>query len=478
MGTVCDGVANYDNDNEFVKMHADKHMKYLKIFALSVIVIGAGLVFILSKSGAREDKSQGRSYPEAGAGSTPTSETPRQESTDLSRSSRPPVGREGIWGNIPLEKMKRARESFGGITDSTAVRVGKRLSANQCRGEGAPYKLSVLPMKPEDFSHIVPYGIMIGAHVTPVDHQYFSPMIFRSPKDTYEVRAMADSDIVGLEIHPPQNGSNGRIRLVFSITCTYFYYYDLVTSVVPKIDFKNLPVPVKAGEVIGRIGGQTLDFAVWDTTRPLPGFVAPSRYYDAEPWKIYTADPLEYYAPDIRATALSKYVRQADPRSGKIDYDVDGTLAGNWFREGTGGYGGLKGEGAGGYWTGHLSFAPDWYDPSIFYISVGYLASENGAPDNQFLVPRGAPGPAQVNVDSGLVKYPLTSHWSWRKTDGTTWDNMSFADAVTVDDSRATAEGCALVQMVEARKLTFETFLKKDCGSAGGFTSAAKTYTR
>ena len=362
---------------------------------------------------------------------------------------------------------------------SEAITIGKRLSNGYCKGEGMAYKLSVLPMKPEDFSHIVPYGIMIGEHVTPVDHQYFSPIVFHAPKDTYEVRAMADSNIVGLEIHPPENGSNGRIRMIFSITCTYFYYYDLVTSIVPKISFKNLPVSVKAGEVIGRIGGQTLDFAVWDTTRAQKGFVSPERYASAEPWKIYTVDPLEYYTDDVKIVALSKYVRQVEPRSGKIDNDIDGRLIGNWFQEGTKGYGGLWGEGKGAYWEGHLAFAPDWYDPSVFYVSVGYLAPADGGQGNQFSVPRGSPNPAMVSVATGLIKYELRGHFSWKKIDGATWDNLSFASGgVTRDDTNTTFEGCALVEMLGSRTLKFETRLKEPCEDIQSFSANARIYTR
>ncbi len=221
-------------------------------------------------------------------------------------------------------------------SESMAVKAGKRISDGMCEGEGAPYKLSVSPMKAEDFSHVIPYGSVVGGHVTPIDHQYFPPTIFRSPPDTYEVRAMADAKLVRYEPHAT------RIRLIFSVTCTYFYYYDLLTSVQTGINQKSLPLDVKAGDLIGRIGGQTLDFAVWDTTQTLKGFIVPE-HYDAEPWKIYTVDPLDYYTDELRAMILSKYVRTAEPRSGKIDYDIDGKLIGNWFEEGTYGYGGKEG---------------------------------------------------------------------------------------------------------------------------------------
>ena len=356
-------------------------------------------------------------------------------------------------------------------TQSTAdaVTAGKQLSGNHCEGSGSGAKLSVSPMKPADFSHIEPYGLMIGGHVTPVDHQYYSPAVFNSPKDTYEVRAMGDAKIVELEVHPT------RIRLVFSVTCTFFYYYDLLTSVEPGISEQALPITVKAGQLIGHIGGQTLDFAVWDTTKPLKGFVVPE-HYKSEAWKIYTADPLDYYTDDLKTVTLAKYVRTAEPRSGKIDYDVDGKLIGTWFQEGTNGYGGAGQGGKSNYWDGHLSFAPDHYDPTALIVSVGYLAPANGAPENQFSVPQGSPDPAAITPQSGLIKYSL-KQWDYLKADGSKWDSMSFATGVTVSNSGKSTLGCALVQMTETRKLKFETFMGADCSAVAGFKQP-KIYER
>lgn len=358
-----------------------------------------------------------------------------------------------------------AREA---AVSENAIEVGKQLSGDQCTGTGSGPLLSVSPMKAEDFSHIEPYGLMIGGHVTPIDHQYYSPIVFRSPKDAYEVRAMGDATIVSIETHPT------RTRLVFSVSCTFFYYYDLLTSVEPGINEKALPISVKAGQLIGHIGGQTLDFAAWDTTKPLKGFVVPA-HYAAESWKLYIADPLDYYTDDLKALTLSKYVRTAEPRSGKIDYDIDGKLIGTWFQDGTNGYGGHT-EANESFWEGHLSIVPNHYDPSAIIVSVGYLAPANGAPDNQFSVPQDSPDPATITPDSGLVKYEL-KRWNYRKADGTIWDSMSPATSVTVSNLGQQTIGCALVQMTQPRKLKFETFMGKDCTTVKDFKSP-RTYER
>jgi hypothetical protein len=325
-------------------------------------------------------------------------------------------------------------------------------------------------MKAEDFSHIEPYGLMVGGHVTPIDHQYYSPTVFNSPKDTYEVRAMGDATIVNVEVHPT------RTRLVFSVSCTFFYYYDLLTSVEPGINDKAVPISVKAGQLIGHIGGQTLDFAVWDTTKPLKGFVVPE-HYKSESWKIYTADPLNYYTDTLKALTLSKYVRVAEPRSGKIDYDVDGKLVGTWFQEGTNGYGGASDGHDPAYWSGHLAFAPDHYDITGQIISIGYLAPASGEATNQFTVSKDSPNPATITPASGLIKYDL-KRFDYAKADGTRWDSMSFATGVTVhtNDGQPSA-GCALVQMTAPRKLKFETVMNTDCASVAGFNNP-KVYER
>ena len=331
-------------------------------------------------------------------------------------------------------------------------------------------------MRPEDFSIIVPYGMVIGGHVTPIDHQYFMPKSMQSPHDAYEVYAMADSRLV--EIQPRTTSWGIEYRMVFAMTCTFLYYYDLVTSLAPDVkaaydrsDRGHVDIRVKAGQLVGRIGGQTLDFAVWNTKKPLPGFAVPE-HYRAEAWKRFTADPLDYYAPDLKALVLSRYVRTAEPLSGKIDYDVDGRLIGNWFLDGSNGYGGTRGEGHGDYWSGHVSFAPDVYDPTGFIVSLGSFDGQA----RQFAALGNRPNPADVAVASGLVKYDLAT-WSYQKADGSFWDRMSLVKGVKLVAQNA-SQGCVLAQLLDARALKLEAFPGKPSSDVPAFTSAARIYRR
>lgn len=374
------------------------------------------------------------------------------------------------------------------IPQSEAVKEGKALSNNQCEGEGVPYKLSQSPMKPEDFTIIIPYGLMVGGHVTPIDHQYFGPRDYKSKPDAYEVKAMADSKIVDITSRPRPFGQ--EYRMVFTISCTYFYYYDLVTSLTPEIKAiyddansdkqrrKPINISVKAGQPIGRIGGQTLDFAVWDTTKPLQGFLVPEHYSSMERWKIFTADPLDYYTDELKKFILSRYVRTAQPISGKIDYDEDGKLIGNWFLEGTNGYEGDRQAPNGAYWRTHLSFSPNLYATDWFVISIGDFPSPKDGVGAQFVSPKNSPNPKDVSVETGLVKYDL-SYWSYTKNGGVPWDQNSLASNIAIQPNiQEPTKGCALVQMIEGRKIKFEAFQAKKCANVSGFSTAVKIYTR
>lgn len=357
-----------------------------------------------------------------------------------------------------------------------ALAAGKSLSSGYCKGSGDG-QFTHLPMNAADFSILIPYGLTVGGHVTPIDHQYFQPTVFQSPKDKYPVYAMADALITNIEVHPPENGSNGRIRLVFSVSCTFFYYYDLVTSVEPGIDQAHIPIQVKAGQMIGHIGGQTLDFAVWNTNKPLKGFINPSTY-DGEAWKIYTADPFPYYTPDLRKIVEDKDPRTADPIAGKIDYDEDGKLIGNWFEKGTGGYSGQQGSHDPNYFKTHLSFAPDVYDPSYFRISIGSLYDKvQNQSDMQHITEANSPNPKDVSVSTGMVKYDLIG-WQYYKSDGTHWNEMDPAKGVTLKPYGPKSYGCAVAQLTSNQELKFEVFAGKRCSSVSGFDSSAKIYTR
>lgn len=367
-----------------------------------------------------------------------------------------------------------------GSSEEKAIKAGKNLSNGKCEGT-KKLTFTHLPMKEEDFSILIPYGLVVAGHVTPIDHQYFGPRDFKSPRDAYPVYAMADARITDIQLR--QNGLNPanenyrhEYRFVFTHSCTSFYYYDLVTSLAGSVkqayasDPKNIDLTVKAGELVGYIGGQTLDFAVWDTTKPLKGFIKPASY-DGEAWKIYTADPYPFYTPQLRQLMIERNPRTIEPIAGKIDYDIDGKLIGNWFEKGTGGYRDFKNQAA-EYWKSHIAVVPNHYDPSVFVISLG----DFGGQAMQFVDSDNQPDPAGVGTESGLVKYSLFQ-FGYSRADGSPWDgNSPTKNPKILPQQRS--HGCALFQLLETRSLKAENFPGQDCSKVGGFTGKARLYER
>ncbi|MBI4033448.1 hypothetical protein HY379_00435 [Candidatus Saccharibacteria bacterium] len=356
-----------------------------------------------------------------------------------------------------------------------AVKAGQMLSRGKCQGT-EKLTFTHLPMRPQDFSILIPYGLVVGDHVTPIDHQYFAPADYKSRRDAYPVYAMADSTLTEVELRTTERGI--EYRMIFAHSCTSLYYYDLVTSLSGKVKAAyennkgNIDVKLKAGEQIGAIGGQTLDFAYWDTDVPLTGFIKPASY-DAEAWKIYTSDPYPRFTEELRDLLTVRNPRAAEPIAGKIDYDQPGKLIGNWFLAGTNGYAGHQGNQGGSYATGHLSFAPEHFDPGFFVISIG---DYNGQPA-QFVTKANKPNPADVSQTTGLVKYELVQ-LNYLKADGTFWDRTSLAKPVKADNSNSVI-GVVLVQIIDdGNKIKFQAFPNKTAAQISGFTSAAKTYER
>src|SRR5437773_6768911 len=90
---------------------------------------------------------------------------------------------------------------------------------------------------------IIPYGWMVNQHVTPIDHEYFAPLNWDSPRDSYEVRAPADGYITQIQHRTSDYSSfthgkaTDEYRVIIAYTCTFLSYFDLITSLSPDIQF-------------------------------------------------------------------------------------------------------------------------------------------------------------------------------------------------------------------------------------------------
>ena len=348
----------------------------------------------------------------------------------------------------------------------------KMYSAGKCQGEGTTtFKFS--PMKIEDIGSIEPYGIMVDAHVIPTSHGYISPANFQSERDAYPVYAIADGVIVHVAHRGQFVGDNQKnkptdeYQLYFEHSCSFYSYFDLLTSLSPEIEkevgkltgFENkrVRIPVKAGQLVGRIGGQTVDFAVWNFKKD-PAYFANPKSYVGDEDRFYLDDMFLYFEEPLKTQLLAKNLRTSEPRSGKVDYDKEGKLVGNWFREGSNGFRGPTGEQGkigGRYWDGHLSVSYDFIDPTQIKFSIGNFQGKAA----QFSVVGNSPDPVTIGVESGLIKYELTS-------------------TVSPNSPPGLPKGTVLLQLIEPAKLKLELFPGVKADQISGFTEKALIYER
>lgn len=346
------------------------------------------------------------------------------------------------------------------------IRKETRGELKGCVGEG-PVTFSHAPADTDNIELIVPLGQMSSAHVTPTDHQYY---YLKAQGTAY---APAAGVITSIQAMPGSN--NNDYRIVLHHTCTFYTIYIHVNTLSPKIleavgnmnggENKYPAIAVEAGEAIALVTNQfnSFDFSAHDDDEILTGFITPA-LYEGEPWKIHTVDPFDYFAEPLKSELLAKNPRMAEPRGGKIDYDVAGTLAGNWFAEGTGYSGNHE-----NYWTTHASFVYDHYDPSTITISLGNYGGEA----KQFFAK--GPDPAEVREETGIVKYELVD--IDYMASGKRWDRISYAENIEGVTSNP-VQGIVLVQLLGGERMKLEAFPGKTAGQVNGFTADAKVYER
>ena len=257
---------------------------------------------------------------------------------------------------LPTSAPKIATASSARTSIPGAEELSRYWSGGKCAGTGAT-TFSFAPFALEEMAFILPMGLMVAGHVTPIDHQYYSAKSGIGWRGEggggTPLLALADGFIVQITHRTEAVGTGQAIqnydrwRPVIEHSCTFYSYYDEVIGLTDDI-LKQLTlsgksqllqtrIPVKAGQVIGT--ARVVDLGVVNTEKSLKGFVTPA-LYNRESWKIFTVDPFDYYAPAVREKLLAMNLRQASPPGGKIDFDVDGRLAGNWFQQGTNGYAG------------------------------------------------------------------------------------------------------------------------------------------
>jgi len=348
-----------------------------------------------------------------------------------------------------------------------------------CNGSGTVLFTSP-PAHIEDLGFIMPMGVMTGHHVTPTDHGYITSNKWTNPGAKREdnvdkfvdVLAPADGMVIGVDRMPSDFATStlGDYHITIYHTCTFYTIFIHVNEISEKLKTileTRVPASVKAGEVIGRSPG--FDFSVFNknVTRNVVNLES---YKDV--LSMLNADEfLSYFVEPIKTQLLEKNIRKANPLSGKMDYDIDGKLSGNWFVEDTNGYAGLpEYNKLLGYWTTHLAFVYNPIDPTIIIVSMGDYNDKTA----NYAVKGNAPDFGDVTPEDGLVKYELVKYDYLNN--GKVWDEGHYAELVVQPQN--VVEGTALVQMLEDRKIKFESFPGKKASQVSGFTENAKVYVR
>ncbi|MDO8508637.1 MAG: hypothetical protein Q7S27_03045 [Nanoarchaeota archaeon] len=341
--------------------------------------------------------------------------------------------------------------------------------------EGTKTKFDFAPVNLDKTKVFLPLGLMVGGHVTPIDHHYFQN--FGNEEYDIEIYSPGKGYITSIQ-HMPGAEEGKDYRMIIEHTCTISSIYIYVSNLPEKInrytteEMKNdrINIPVEEGELIGYYKNN-LDYNLVDKEVILPGFIVPE-HYRAEEWKIHVPNTYDYFNEPIRSKLIELSIRIEEPLSGKIDYDIDGKLVGNWFLEGSDGYAGDS-TSLERYWLGHLSFVYDAYDTKRIVLSIG---NYNGEDSSQFSVKGNTPDPAGISVDDGIIKYELV-RYDYVNLDGSSWDRISPVKGLKTIEIQ-NVEGIVLAQMIEGRKIKFEAFPKMTASQVSGFTSNAKVYER
>ncbi len=334
------------------------------------------------------------------------------------------------------------------------------------------------PVDLDAVEYLVPFGLMTDSHVTPVDHQYFQN--FSEPDREIAVYSPGPGRVVSIQhfgalVAEEADRLADDFRLVIEHTCSVSSIFIHIDELIPRLaahdpgigSYAGVDVPVEAGELIGMFTAN-VDYNVVDLSYTTDGLIDATSY-EAEPWKIHVPDTFGYFTPELAERMASLSLRAAEPRGGRFTYDIDGRLVGNWFLEGTNGYGGSD---PNRYWAGHLTFAYDHLDPSLVVVSIGTFEDRS----QQFAVLGNGPDPADVSLESGVVVYELV-RWDYLTGSGRRWDRTTFApDIQAVGDQ--TVMGVIAVEMVAPRQIQVEVLAGATAADFTGFSPDAQTYTR
>ena len=354
----------------------------------------------------------------------------------------------------------------------------------QCSGTTATEFSMFYPI--ELIDEIIPMGKLNAGsgHVTPTDHLYIhrdqsaierdSQHYITAPSPGYIVQITRQREDQRLFGDTNASGRSSPLvpdhRLIILHSCSFMTIFihlgELAPGIVDAIGIlgpgdrwnaqsQSDAIYLKTSDPIARFGDDNLDWSVHDANVELPGLIATERYEEAEPWKIHTVDPFQFFVSSEREALLTKVKRTATPRSGKIDYDIENRIVGNWYLKGTS-YRGIVTEGEDGYWSGHLAIAYDHIDPTRITLSTGKKLGidQQIHQRNWGVFQLEGPDPDSIGPTDGPVRYEMYTQNS---------DNFL---------------GIVLIQHLGDRSIEIEVFSNDFSEEVLDFSSDSKIYIR
>jgi len=303
-----------------------------------------------------------------------------------------------------------------------------------------PLSFTVSPIDPSVIQYIVPLGNMgPWAHTFPTDHAYVYHHIGSVSFAPVTVVAPAAGTI-----NNTYPGTNGESKIWVKVNGRYSYYFDHV-QMAPGLGIGS---KIEAGAAVGLSAGIAFDFAVTDQSTT-QAFITPARYgIDT----IYAQSPFPFFTEPIRSTLYAKVQRSGPDLDGKINFDIAGTLSGNWFDDSLPIAGSTSNDISIG--QRQIAFARDVRFPDRQRVSVGGFGMTN-----LYGVSPAAPDFSTITPGSGLVAYRLLNTGEPGGPPG-------------IDQI-----GLLLVQLVDAGHLRVEV-VNDHASATAAFSGQARTYIR
>ena len=233
---------------------------------------------------------------------------------------------------------------------------------------------------------------------------------------------------------------------------------------------QDVEIEVTSGQIIGYISSfSALDIGVHDLdVEDSKSFSYPELAFFEN---LFAADIFDYYKDEnpVKAEFLSKNVRVLEPYGGKNDYDVKGTISGNWYIKDkyenkdlftnyfAMGYDHIYAERI-ALFDGLPRHDPDTEDTHSY--SYSWIKSNN-------------PKPEEVDVAFGMVKYELIVIRGLKRNADGTYETVSIDD---VDNQ--IPKGVFLMQMLDTETMQLEFIADKTAVEVEGFSGNQRVYVR